>query len=74
MRLGDLGLRPVPGIGEVLPHVRQILQLIPIRTVHRLPKLSPLLGGPKILDDEDRRLMKRKGFETDRQQCRPDLP
>lgn len=57
LRLGDFGLRPVAAVREVLSHGRHILQLVPVGPLHGLSKQAAIVGGPKILDDEDRRLV-----------------
>ena len=60
LRRRDISFGPVAAIREVLPQGRRFFQSPPVRPLHRLAKLTTLFDGPKILNDEHRRLMKRK--------------
>jgi len=56
LRSADFCLGPIPRIGEILPHFRQLLKLLPGGPHHGVTEKLPFIRRPKVLDDKQRAL------------------
>ena len=58
---GNVGFRPIPGLGKILPHVGELAQAFPRSVGHRLAEIPPFLRRPEVFDDHDRTRMQGDG-------------